>query len=206
MQPAHVEECRRRAARGSAAARAGAQHGEVPDEQLQQQRHVAHDLDVDGGEPRDQPVRRQARDADDEAEHGGEHDAEGGHQQRIEQADQERAAVGRSWRRSRSAYCEMSKPAVRSRKPKPEAMFCRLRFAAVLVIRIQNSATSSDDQRRSGRSPGAPRVDRGTRACGAVRAGRVARSDGHAVHLPPCCAQCDAPAARDVERPARRPR
>ena len=49
-------------------------------------------LDIAAGDPRHQPVLRQPRDADDEAEDGREHDAERGDQQRVEQADPERAA------------------------------------------------------------------------------------------------------------------
>ena len=41
-----------------------------------------------------EPVRRQPRDADDDAEERGQDDAEHAHEQRIEQADQQRAAVG----------------------------------------------------------------------------------------------------------------
>ena len=74
------------------------EHGVVPEQQLQQQRHVADHLDIAGGELRDQPVVRQPRDADDEAEDGREHDADRGDQQRVEQADPERAAVGRGLR------------------------------------------------------------------------------------------------------------
>ena len=43
----------------------------------------------------------------------------------------------------RSAYWEMSKPAVRSRKPKPEAMFARCRLSMVLWTIHQNSASSA---------------------------------------------------------------
>ena len=63
------------------------------------QRHVADQLDIAAGEPRDQPIARQPRDADGEAEHGRQHDADAGDQQRVEQADPERAAEGRRARR-----------------------------------------------------------------------------------------------------------
>jgi hypothetical protein len=65
----------------------------VPDEQLQQQRHVAHHLDIARGELREQPVRRQAGDADQRAEHRREHDADRGDQQGVDDADQERPVV-----------------------------------------------------------------------------------------------------------------
>ena len=40
----------------------------------------------------------------------------------------------------------MSKPAVVFQKPKPEAMFCRCRLAAVLEMIIQNRAAERDDE------------------------------------------------------------
>ena len=85
---------------GDALADAGQrlEHGVVPEQQLQQQRQVADDLDVAAGELRHEPVLRQPRDADDEAEDGRQHNADGGDQQRVEKADPERAAVGRGGR------------------------------------------------------------------------------------------------------------
>ena len=77
------------------------EHGVVPEQQLQQERHVADQFDVAACKPRDQPIARQPRDADDEAEHGREHDADRGDQQRVEEADPERAAEGRRARRIR---------------------------------------------------------------------------------------------------------
>ena len=74
------------------------EHGVVPEQQLQQQRDIADGLDVTGGDLGHQPVAGQPRYADDETEDGGEHDAEAGHQQRIEQADPEGAAVSRGLR------------------------------------------------------------------------------------------------------------
>ncbi len=69
------------------------QHANVPDQQLQQQRDVADGLDVGECEPRHQPVRRQTREPDDKAEHRRDDDAERGHDQRVDQADPERARV-----------------------------------------------------------------------------------------------------------------
>ena len=68
------------------------QHGVVPEQNLQKQRHVADQLDIAAGEPRHQPVARQPRDADDEPEHGRQHDADPGDEERVEQADPEGAA------------------------------------------------------------------------------------------------------------------
>ena len=97
-QAAVVEEAAAR--NGKALAHAGQrlEHGVVPEQQLQQQRHVADDLDIEAGHPRHQPVLRQPRDADQKAEDGREHDAERRDQQRVEQADPERAAIGRGRR------------------------------------------------------------------------------------------------------------
>ena len=70
------------------------EHGEIPEQDLEQERQVADEFDVAAGEPREQPVGAQPRKPDDEAEDGREHDAEHRHQQRVEQADEEDAAVG----------------------------------------------------------------------------------------------------------------
>ena len=75
--------------------RQAAQDRVVPEEDLQQERHVAQRLDVHGGEPGDQPVLREPRDADEEAKCGRAHDAQRRHQKRVQDADDERAAVGR---------------------------------------------------------------------------------------------------------------
>ena len=93
------ERRRRRATKLSRGRRQRLEHGDVPEQELQQQRDVA---DQSRHRPppsrRDQPVRRQPRDADEEAEDGREDDAEPGDQQRVEQADAEGAAVGRGRR------------------------------------------------------------------------------------------------------------
>ena len=44
------------------------------------------------------------------------------------------------------SVCEMSKPEVRSQKPKPEAMFCRRRLSATLLTISQTAMPSGDDQ------------------------------------------------------------
>ena len=66
----------------------------VEEEQPQQQRHVAEGLDVPGADPRQQPVVRQAPDAEQRAQHRGHEDAEHRDLQRVEHADQDGAAVG----------------------------------------------------------------------------------------------------------------
>ena len=77
------------------------EHGVVPEEELQQQRNVADQLDVAAGEPRDQPVVGELRQADHKADDGGEYDADGGDQERIEKADPERPAERRRARPNR---------------------------------------------------------------------------------------------------------
>src|SRR5665647_2097516 len=79
--------------------RQGLEHGVVPEQQLQQQRQIADQLDIAGRHLGHQPVARQPRDADRKAEHGGEYNAEAAHQQGIEQADPEGAAIARAARR-----------------------------------------------------------------------------------------------------------
>ena len=61
-------------------------HQHVPEQQLQQQRNVAQHLDVNRGEPGQQPVRRQPRDADHGSEHGRKHDADDRDAQRVDDA------------------------------------------------------------------------------------------------------------------------
>ena len=70
-----------------------AEHGEVPEQDLKQERQVADQFDIAAGQPRHQPVGREPCDADDEAEDGREHDPDARDQQRVEKADQEDAAV-----------------------------------------------------------------------------------------------------------------
>ena len=94
-QAAVVEEDRLADRDAVARMRQRLQDREVPEQELEQQRDVADRLDVDDGEARDQPVGREPRKADDEAEDGRQDDAERRDQQRVEQADPERPAVGR---------------------------------------------------------------------------------------------------------------
>ena len=98
-QPAIVEEPA--AGKRHAAAQFGQrfEHGVVPEQKLQQERHVADQFDIAAGQMRHQPIARQPRDADGEAEHGREHDADAGNQKRVEKPDPERAAERRRARR-----------------------------------------------------------------------------------------------------------
>ena len=73
-------------------------HGERrPEEDLDQERDVPDRLDVDGGELVDDPVAREAGDADDRPEDGGDDDAGDGDTQRVDDPDDEgaRTAVRR---------------------------------------------------------------------------------------------------------------
>ncbi len=78
--------------------------GEVADalveiEQLQQQRQIADNLHIAARRLREQPVARQARNADDEADDRRKNDAEAGDQKRVEQPDPKGATIGRAARR-----------------------------------------------------------------------------------------------------------
>src|SRR5262249_58538739 len=73
--------------------RHGAEHGEIPEQNLEEERQVADRLHVSATEPRDEPVRRQPCDADEEAENSREYAADDSDQQRVQQTDQKDAAV-----------------------------------------------------------------------------------------------------------------
>ena len=63
---------------------------------MQKQRNIADQLHIDLRDLGDDPIRRQASDADDEAEDGREHDADARDQKRVQEADEEGAAIGRA--------------------------------------------------------------------------------------------------------------
>src|SRR5262249_54568498 len=63
------------------------EHGVVPEQQLQQQRQIADDLHVAAGCLREQPVPRQTRDADNEADDRRKYDTKACDQKRVEQPD-----------------------------------------------------------------------------------------------------------------------
>jgi hypothetical protein len=69
-------------------------HQYVPEQQLQQQRNIAQRLDIDGGKPRQQPVRRESCDTDHAAEHCREHDTDQRDAQRVDEADDEGPEIG----------------------------------------------------------------------------------------------------------------
>ena len=71
------------------------QHAEIPDEDVQQQRNVAEDLDIDRREAAHDEIRRQPADADDEAEDRRRDDAEDRDQERVQQADEIDVEIGR---------------------------------------------------------------------------------------------------------------
>ncbi len=95
VEAANVE--KQRACDDNRLARAGErlQDRIVPEEQLQQQRRIAHDLDIDQRDFGDEPVRRKARDADRKAERRREHDARRADERGVEKPNPERLAIGR---------------------------------------------------------------------------------------------------------------
>src|SRR6202158_6066888 len=70
-----------------------AEHGEIPEQDLEQQRQIAYQVDIAAGDPRQQPVRRQPAQRNEKSNHGGEEDADDRDQERVEQPDQEHAGI-----------------------------------------------------------------------------------------------------------------
>ncbi len=85
-----------RAQEREALARSGqrAEDGEIPEQNLEEDRKVADQLDIAGRQLGQQPVRREPRDADQEAEDRREHDANARDQQRVQEPDDEDAGIG----------------------------------------------------------------------------------------------------------------
>ena len=73
----------------------GAQDRVIPEQQLQQQRHIAQGLHINSGEAAGRPVGGQAHHPQGEAQKGGEDDADARHQQGVQQAHQKGLPVGR---------------------------------------------------------------------------------------------------------------
>ena len=91
-QSAVIEKAARRERDTAAQFRQRFENRVVPEQNLQQERHVADQFDIAAGELGDEPIVRQPRDADGKAEHGRKHDAYAGDQKRVEEADPEGAA------------------------------------------------------------------------------------------------------------------
>ena len=144
-QPAGVEQHQAEQHAAFARLRQRVDDDGVDQQELQQQRDVADDLDVDGGQRVDQPVVRQPRDAHREADDRRQDDADHGDQDRVQEADQEGAAegAGRAVVDQRLADVEAGRP---RRKPKPLATPSRARFAMVLLTRIQPPTDEQQDQ------------------------------------------------------------
>jgi hypothetical protein len=68
-------------------------HSVVPEQQLQQQRQVADDLDIPIGEFRDEKVFGKPRDSDDETQDCRKNDTDGCNKQRVDQANPEGPAI-----------------------------------------------------------------------------------------------------------------
>ncbi|MNV63857.1 hypothetical protein D3C71_1564750 [compost metagenome] len=99
FQPGHFqapvgnEHARQRVVR---LARAGHVFGDqrIPEEQLQQERHVAHHLDVDRGDFLDEPILRQPSDADEDTQDRRRDQRQQAHAQRVQHAHEDGAAIG----------------------------------------------------------------------------------------------------------------
>ena len=70
------------------------QHREIPEQDLEQERQVADQLDIAARDPRQQPVRRQPAQCHQKSKHGGEEDADNRDRQRVEQTDEKDAGIG----------------------------------------------------------------------------------------------------------------
>ncbi|MNQ99366.1 hypothetical protein D3C85_1150970 [compost metagenome] len=73
--------------------RHGQEHREVPEQDLQQGRDIAENFHIDRGQLADDPVRREPGDADDKAQQGRQNDTDKGHQEGVEQADDEHPGI-----------------------------------------------------------------------------------------------------------------
>lgn len=69
------------------------EHG-IPEEELEQDRDVLHDLDVDTGELRDEPVRRKPGDPEEGPQDHRQDDPDKGNLQGVQHPDRERLQVG----------------------------------------------------------------------------------------------------------------
>ena len=66
----------------------------MPEHQLQHERRVADHLDIAADQAAEQRVRRQPREAEEDADHGAERDADNGDTQRVQQPDRQRVTIG----------------------------------------------------------------------------------------------------------------
>ena len=65
----------------------------VPEKKLKQNRYILEDFDVNGGDPRDEPIGRKPGDTDQGPEEHGEHDPDKRDDQRVEGADHQGPAI-----------------------------------------------------------------------------------------------------------------
>ena len=94
VEPARVEERQAHEGQALPRLRQDVDQDGVDEQELEEDRDVAHRLDVDGGEARHEPVARQAGDADGEADDGRQDDADDGDHDRVDEADDEGAGEG----------------------------------------------------------------------------------------------------------------
>ncbi len=71
----------------------GRKHGEIPEQDLEQQRQVAYQLDVASRDARQQPVRRQPAQRNHKSDHGRKENADDRDQERVEQTHKEHASI-----------------------------------------------------------------------------------------------------------------
>ena len=121
-EPAIVEERDVENADRLARAGQGGDDAEIPEQHEEQQRDVAHRLDVGAGDGGEQPVAREPRDADEEAEHGRGRGGDQRDQHRVDDADPEQRRDCPTAPCSSVSTNGTSMPAVRHRKSKPDAM------------------------------------------------------------------------------------
>jgi hypothetical protein len=82
------------------------EQGGVAEQDLQQQRQVAHDADIGRRQPRQREIARQSREARRKAEQRREDPRQDRNQQGVEQSDQQGAAIGRQRRKRNQALVD----------------------------------------------------------------------------------------------------
>ena len=73
-----------------------AKHGEIPEEQLQQERHITDDFNIAGGKDAQHEILRQPHDAKDETKECRGENAEKGNDERVHDADVIDIEIGRT--------------------------------------------------------------------------------------------------------------
>ena len=108
------------------------QDGDIPEDDLDQLRGVANELHEDERDVAKEPVHRQPHDADEQPMQRRRDDAHGGHQHRVQQADQQRARIGVEVVKSDE---RMSKPARAPARNRSLNSGARCRRASMQTVR-----------------------------------------------------------------------